>query len=99
VQHDIRSYNEDVAIMDLLIMKCENLLCPLGLNLKEFLLIYKDANKLQAIPSPTANHNIQFVLNAVNRVPPNNHPQQQLLLLANSKENDNDRYVGGDVDV
>jgi hypothetical protein len=99
VQHDIRGYNEDVAIVDLLMMKRDDLLCPLGLNLKEFLLIYKDANKLQAIPSPTNDHNIQFVFNAVNGVPPNNQPQQQLLLLANGKEDDNDGNVGGDVDV
>ena len=99
VQHDIRGYNEDVAIVDLLMMKRDDLLCPLGLNLKEFLLIYKDANKLQAIPSPTSDHNIQFVFDAVNGVPPNNQPQQQLLLLANGKEDDNDGNVGGDVDV
>ena len=99
VQHDIRGYNEDVAIVDLLMMKRDDLLCPLGLNLKEFLLIYKDANKLQAIPSPTNDHNIQFVFDAVNEVPPNNQPPQQLLLLANGEENDDDGFAGGDADV
>ena len=98
VQHDIRGYNEDIAIIDLLMMKRDDLLCPLGLNLKEFLLVYKDANKLQAIPSPTNDHNIQFVFDTVNGVPPIN-PQQQLLLRANGEEDDNDGNVGGDVNV
>ena len=99
MQHDIRGYDEDVAIVDLLVMKRNDLLCPIGLNLKAFLLIYKEANKLQAIPSLTIDHNIQFVFDAVNGVPPNNEPPQQLLLLANGKENDDDGYAGGDVDV
>ena len=38
------------------------------------------------------------MFDAINRVPPSDQPQQQLLLFENSKD-DNDGNVGGDVDV
>ena len=98
MQHDIRGYDKDVAIVDLLMTKEDNLLCPLGLNLKQFLIIYKEANKLQVIPSPTIEHDIQFIFDAINGVPSSDQPQQQLLLHENSKD-DNDGDVDCDVDV
>jgi hypothetical protein len=79
-------------------IKRDDLLFPLGLNLKHFLVIYNEANKLKEVPSPTINHDIQFVFDAVNGVAPSNQPQQQLLLRENGKD-DNDGNVGGDVDV
>ena len=68
------------------------------MNLKQFLIIYKETNKLQAIPSPTIDHDIQFVFDAVNGVPPSNRPRQQLLIHETGKDY-NDRNVGGNVDA
>jgi hypothetical protein len=66
-QQNIYSYNEDVAMLDLI---ANNLLVSLGIPLPKFLAAYKATHKLQGIPTPTINFNFQDELDRINGTAP-----------------------------
>jgi hypothetical protein len=55
-QHDTKNYDGDQAILDLLEYNSDDLLVPVNLTPREFLLVYKDTNKIQRLPYPTVSY-------------------------------------------
>ena len=75
------SYGEHQAVMDLLAKHCDAVLSPLNITLTDFLVLYRDANELARIPTPTVLNNIFGVIDDLNGPRPGkdaSHRQQPL---------------------
>ena len=55
-QHDTKNYDGDQAILDMLEYNSDDLLVPVNLTPREFLIVYKDTNKIQHLPYPSVNY-------------------------------------------
>ena len=62
----LSSYGEHQAVLDLLAIHCDAVLSPLNISLKDFLVLYRDANELARIPTPTIVNNIYGVIDELN---------------------------------
>ena len=56
--------------MDLLATLSDAILSPLNITLVDFLVLYREANKLAICPSPPVLNNIYHLITAVNRLTP-----------------------------
>ena len=75
------SYGEHQAVMDLLAKHCDAVLSPLNITLTDFLVLYRDANKLSRIPTIMVLNNIFGVIDDLNGPRPGkdaSHCQQPL---------------------
>ena len=62
----LSSYGEHQAVMDLWAKHCDAVLSPLNITLTDFLVLYRDANELARIPTPTVLNNIFGVIDDLN---------------------------------
>ncbi len=69
-QQNIYNYNEDVAVLDLIVGNQDDILVFLGIPLPKFLAAYKGAHNLQGIPTPTIYFNFQDELDQINGTAP-----------------------------
>jgi len=71
----LSSYGYHQAVVDLLARYSDAILSPLNITLIGVLVLYRDANELAIIPSPTVLNNIHHVIAVVNGP----HPGEDLL--------------------
>jgi hypothetical protein len=67
-QVGIKGYNAHLAVVDLLVTHTDKVMAPLSINPCNFLILYKEAAKLTAVPTPTVQHSMMGVINDVNGV-------------------------------
>ncbi len=66
-QTEARDYTNHQAVVDLLVIHGHDITkAPLPQDIKAFLVMYKTANNLQSIPSPTVEHTIADALHEIN---------------------------------
>ena len=93
-QTGVNSYNEDVAVMDLIAAHQDDVLGSLAIPLPTFLAAYKAANNLLGgIPSPTVNHNLDEEISHVNGTPrlesAASETAENAIAVGNAEGNDN----------
>ncbi len=102
-QTGVSSYNEDVAVIDLIAAHQDNVLGLFAIPLPTFLAAYKAANNLLGgIPSPTVNHNLDKEISHVNGTPrlksAASEAVENAIVVGNAKGNDNDEEDNTDDD-
>ena len=65
-EQGLSEYGEHQAVVDLLATHCDAVLAPLNTSLKDFLILYRDANELARIPVPTVLNTIYPVIEELN---------------------------------
>jgi hypothetical protein len=102
-QTGVSSYNEDVAVMDLIAAHQDDVLTLLAIPLPTFLAAYKSANNLLGgIPSPTVNHNLDEEISHANGTPclesAASEAAENAIAVGNAEGNDNDKEDNTDHD-
>ena len=73
-QFGVEFYGGHQVVMDLLAMHSDEMLSPLNITLVDFLVMYREANELAILPSPTVLNNIYHVIDVVNGPRPGEEP-------------------------
>jgi hypothetical protein len=69
-QVGMEGYNANVAVMNLLAMYGNKVAAPLNVTPHNFLVLFKEAEGLAIIPSPTVNHSMLGLIAKINGTPP-----------------------------
>ena len=75
-QFGVEYYGVHQVVMDLLAVHSDEILTPLRITLIDFLLLYREANEIAILPSPTVLNDIYHVIDAVNGPRPGEEPPE-----------------------
>ena len=67
-QVGIEGYDAHSTVVDLLVMHTDKVTAPLSVNMRDFLILYKETSRLTTIPTPTVSHSMMGVIDEINGV-------------------------------